>query len=251
MTRLRCLRQLRRGRLAIVTLRRGGAACVALRNAVRVRLRSRERAQLGRDLGDASGRAGGQGATGRVTGTVKLTMANSAPSAATAYERRSVGPRPKAQPELRNVVIFFAGLPATKGGPMQASIAQRDEQFVPHVVAVTAGSSVAFPNEDPFFHNVFSLSRGASFNLGRYPSGASRSRTVARPGIIKVFCEIHSHMSAVIRVFDHPWFTVPSDEGSFTIDNVPPGEHTAGGVARAHWRASRSRHDSRRRHHRR
>ncbi len=108
---------------------------------------------------------------------------------------------------------------------MQASIAQRDEQFVPHLVAVTAGSSVAFPNEDPFFHNVFSLSRGASFNLGRYPSGASRSRTVTRPGIIKVFCEIHSHMSAVIRVFDHPWFTVPSDDGSFIIDNVPPGDH--------------------------
>jgi len=169
--------------------------------------------------------AGGQAATGRVTGTVKLTTANSAPSAATAYERRSVGPRPKPQPELRNVVIFFANLPATKVAPTQASIAQRDEQFVPHVVAVTAGSSVAFPNEDPFFHNVFSLSRGASFNLGRYPSGATRSRTVAKPGIIKVFCEIHSHMSAVIRVFDHPWFTVPSEEGTFTIDSVPAGEH--------------------------
>jgi plastocyanin len=165
-------------------------------------------------------------ANGRVTGTVKLTMANLAPSAATAYERRSVGPRPKAQPELRNVVIFFADLPATKGATTPASIAQRDEQFVPHLVAVTAGSSVAFPNEDPFFHNVFSLSRGASFNLGRYPSGASRSKVFTRPGVIKVFCEIHSHMSAVIRVFDHPWFTVPSDEGTFTIDNVPPGDHT-------------------------
>ncbi len=173
-----------------------------------------------------SPRLEGQGATGRVTGTVKLTMANSAPSSATVYERRSVGPRPKPQPELRNVVIFFADLPATKGTPAQASIAQRDEQFVPHLVAVTAGSSVAFPNQDPFFHNVFSLSRGASFNLGRYPSGASRSRVVARAGIIKVFCEIHSHMSAVIRVFDHPWFTVPSEGGTFTIDSVPAGDHT-------------------------
>jgi plastocyanin len=166
-----------------------------------------------------------QGATGRVTGSVKLTMANGAPSAATAYERRSVGPRPKPQPELRNVVIFFADLPATKGGAGRASIAQKDEQFVPHVVAVTVGSSVAFPNEDPFFHNVFSLSRGATFNLGRYPSGSSRSKVVTRPGIIKVFCEIHSHMSAVIRVFDHPWFTTPNDEGAFSIDGVPAGEH--------------------------
>lgn len=177
-------------------------------------------------IGSRLDRLVAQGGTGRVTGSVKLTMANSAPSAATAYERRSVGPRPKPQPELRNVVIFFADLPGTKAAPMQASIAQRDEQFVPHVVAVTTGSSVAFPNQDPFFHNVFSLSRGASFNLGRYPSGASRSRVVSRPGIIKVFCEIHSHMSAVIRVFAHPWFTVPTEDGVFAIDNVPAGIYT-------------------------
>ncbi|HUQ86987.1 MAG TPA: carboxypeptidase regulatory-like domain-containing protein [Vicinamibacterales bacterium] len=163
---------------------------------------------------------------GRVTGNVKLTLANSVPSTASAYERRAVGPRPKAQPEIKSVVIFFSDLPAMKAAPMQASIAQKDEQFVPHLVAVTTGSTVAFPNEDPFFHNVFSLSRGAGFNLGRYPSGSSRSKPFTRPGIVKVFCEIHSHMSAVIRVFDHGWFTVPNDDGTFVIDNVPPGDHT-------------------------
>jgi plastocyanin len=168
----------------------------------------------------------GAQAAGRVTGTVKLTLANAAPSSASAYERRAVGPRPKPLPELKNVVIYFADIPATKPAPTPASIAQKDEQFVPHVVAVTTGSSVAFPNDDPFFHNVFSLSRGASFNLGRYPSGASRSRTFTRPGIVKVFCEIHSHMSAVVRVFDHQWFTVPGEDGSFAIGDVPPGEHT-------------------------
>ena len=168
----------------------------------------------------------GAQAPGRVTGTVKLTLANSAPSSASAYERRAVGPRPKPQSEMKNVVIFFTDLPAAKAAPMQASIAQKDEQFSPHLVAVTAGSSVAFPNEDPFFHNVFSLSRGAAFNLGRYPSGSSRSRTFGRAGIIKVFCEIHSHMSAVVRVFDHGWFTVPADDGSYLMEGVPPGEHT-------------------------
>lgn len=162
---------------------------------------------------------------GRLTGTVKLTMFSSAPLAASAYERRAVGPRPKPQPELKNVVIFFPDIAGAKPAPMQASIAQKDEQFAPHLVAVTAGSSVAFPNEDPFFHNVFSLSRGAAFNLGRYPSGASRSKTFNRAGIVKVFCEIHSHMSAVVRVFDHPWFTVPNEDGTFVIDNVPPGDH--------------------------
>ena len=165
-------------------------------------------------------------AGGRVTGKVRLTVASSTPSSATAYERRSVGPKPKPLPEIRNVIVFVSDLPASKPAPMKASISQKDEQFVPHVVAATTGSSVAFPNNDPFFHNVFSLSRGGSFNLGRYPSGASRSETFRKPGIVKVFCEIHSQMSAVIRVFDHPWFTIPVDDGSFALDDVPPGEHT-------------------------
>jgi plastocyanin len=165
-------------------------------------------------------------AGGRVSGSIKLTLAATAPSSASVYERRSVGPRPKPQPELRNVVVFFTDLPATRPAPRNASIAQRDEQFVPHLVAVTAGSSVAFPNEDPFFHNVFSLSRGAAFNLGRYPSGSSRAKVFSRPGIVKVFCEIHSHMSAVVRVFDHGWFTVPAEDGSYAMDEIPAGEHT-------------------------
>src|SRR6187397_2529306 len=169
--------------------------------------------------------AGGQ-AGGRVTGSVTLTLAKAAPSSAAAYDRRAVGPRPKPLPELKNVIIFFADMTASKGAPVQAAIAQKDEQFVPHVVAVTTGSSVAFPNEDPFFHNVFSLSRGAAFNLGRYPSGSSRAKTFNRPGIVKVFCEIHSHMSAVIRVFDHGWFNVPKEDGAYSIDDVPPGDHT-------------------------
>ena len=165
--------------------------------------------------------------TGRVAGSVTLTMASSGKSPARAYDTRSVAPRAKPLPESRNVIIFFDGIAASHDpGPMKASIAQRDEQFVPHVVAVTRGSSVAFPNDDPFFHNVFSLSRGASFNLGRYPSGVTRSRAFARPGLVKVFCELHSHMSAVIRVFDHPWFTIPDNDGSFALDGVPAGEHT-------------------------
>jgi plastocyanin len=168
-----------------------------------------------------------QEATGRVTGTVTLTTAPSARSTASAYERRSVSPRAKPLPESRNVVIFFDGIRVSVALPaMKASIAQKDEQFAPHVVAVTPGSSVSFPNDDSFFHNVFSLSRGSAFNLGRYPSGVSRSRVFSRPGVVKVFCELHSHMSAVVRVFDHPWFTIPDDQGSFTIDDVPAGAHT-------------------------
>jgi plastocyanin len=168
-----------------------------------------------------------QPTTGTLVGRVRLTTATTARSQSSAYEGRSVSPRAKPLPESRNVVIYFEGIRAlTDLAAMKASIAQKDEQFVPHVVAVTAGSSVSFPNDDPFFHNVFSLSRGSSFNLGRYASGVTRSRTFSRPGIVKVFCELHSHMSAVVRVFDHPWFTVPDEQGAFTIAEVPAGSHT-------------------------
>lgn len=171
--------------------------------------------------------AAAQAGTGRVSGTVRLTLAGSAPSVATVYGGRSVAPRAKAQPEIRNVVVFFADAPAQAGTrTTRASIAQRDEQFVPHVVAVTVGSSVEFPNDDSIFHNVFSLSRPATFDLGRYPSGASRARTFQKAGLVKVFCQIHSHMSAVIRVFDHGWFRIPEENGTFSLDGVPAGSYT-------------------------
>jgi plastocyanin len=172
-------------------------------------------------------RSAGQSTTGRVTGTVRLTTANSSRSPATAYDRRAVSPRAKPLPESRNVVIFFADIKALIDvAAIKAAVAQKDEQFVPHVVAVTTGSSVSFPNDDPFFHNVFSLSRGANFDLGRFPPGASRAKVFTHAGIVKVFCHIHSQMSAVVRVFDHRWFVIPDDHGAFTIDGVPQGEHT-------------------------
>jgi plastocyanin len=174
-----------------------------------------------------AGAAARQDATsGRLTGVVHLT-AVTARSSASAYDRRSVGPRPKALAEATNVIVFFEGLAAPAGmKPTPASIVQKDEQFVPHVVAITTGSNVEFPNQDPFFHNVFSLSKPATFDLGRFPPGSSRGRTFSRPGLVKVYCEIHSHMSAVARVFNHPWFTIPDAGGAFVINGVPPGEHT-------------------------
>ena len=88
---------------------------------------------------------------------------------------------------------------------------------------MTRGSTVDFPNDDPFFHNVFSLSGAASFDLGRYERGASRSRTLDTAGIVKVYCDLHSYMSAVVMVLDHPYFVTPDDDGRFVLDHVPPG----------------------------
>jgi hypothetical protein len=108
---------------------------------------------------------------------------------------------------------------------MRVAIRQLDEEFLPHVAAVTTGSTVEFPNEDLVFHNVFSLSSAATFDLGRYPQHASKSRVFKKSGIVKVFCHLHSHMSAIVRVFDHPYFTTPGTDGRFEIDGLEPGRH--------------------------
>ena len=96
---------------------------------------------------------------------------------------------------------------------------------MPHVLAITVGSSVDFPNSDTTFHSVFSLSRTKPFDLGRYKPGKSGTVVFDRPGIVSVFCDIHSHMSAYILVFNHPFFAVTDDEGRYSIPGVPAGTY--------------------------
>jgi plastocyanin len=168
-------------------------------------------------------------APGRIEGAVRLLAASDAGIVSGAYPTRRVSrPAPRAS-EIANVIVFLRSeKPADRITPLPASrmqMVQKDESFVPRVVAVTRGSTVEFPNSDPYFHNVFSLSRGAAFDLGRFPRGESRARTFVRTGLIKVYCHLHSHMSASIMVFDHPYFVVPEADGTFVLDNVPPGDH--------------------------
>jgi plastocyanin len=165
--------------------------------------------------------------TGRITGRVILTAPVSKPLASVAYATRRVE-RVSAPPanEIDNVVVFVKDAPRTAAvAPMRAQIAQQGETFVPRVVAVTRGSTIDFPNGDPYFHDVFSLSRAASFDLGSYARGSSRSWQFPRAGIVKVYCHIHSHMSASILVFDHPYFAVPHADGTFAIADLPPGTY--------------------------
>jgi plastocyanin len=167
--------------------------------------------------------------TGSVTGRVTLTkrMKGAAlPSAV--YPGRTVNAAsPPAIPEIRNVVVYvkdaaFRGtLPSTN-----AEMRQERETFVPHVLAITRSSRVEFPNDDPFYHNVFSLSSAASFNLGRYANGKSASYEFNKSGIVKVYCNIHSHMSATILVFDHPYFAVPRLDGGYELPDLPAGDYT-------------------------
>ena len=103
---------------------------------------------------------------------------------------------------------------------------QRGERFIPHVLAITTGTIVDFPNSDHIYHNVFSLSRAKSFDLGRYAAGRSKPVRFDRPGIVRVFCDIHSHMNAFILVFGHPFFSLTDAGGRYRIDNAPPGTYT-------------------------
>ena len=107
-----------------------------------------------------------------------------------------------------------------------AVMSQKEETFRPHVLPVTRGSSVDFRNDDDVYHNVFSLSRTRTFDLGRYPKGSSRAITFNNAGRVDVFCHIHSDMSAVVLVLDNPFFTTPDQTGRYVIDGVPPGDYT-------------------------
>src|SRR5690349_4288541 len=109
--------------------------------------------------------------------------------------------------------------------PMHAVMDQRGERFVPHILAITTGTIVDFPNSDHIYHNVFSLSKTKRFDLGRYAAGKSQPVRFDRPGIVRVFCDIHSHMNAFILVFSHPFFALTDNDGRFRIDNIPPGTY--------------------------
>ena len=132
--------------------------------------------------------------------------------------------------EYGNVVIYLDSVPwsgaAAPAGTM-LRMRQVNEAFTPHVLPVLVGSTVQFPNDDPFFHNVFSLSSTRTFDLGRFPQGSSKGVTFERPGLVQVFCHIHSDMNGVILVRDNPYFVVPDDRGRFAIDGVPAGDYQA------------------------
>ena len=133
--------------------------------------------------------------------------------------------------DASGVVIWLTPLDraAPRNGPKQKrTINQRDKRFSPHVVAIEAGAQVDFPNDDPFFHNVFSIYNGKKFDLGLYASGETRPVTFNRPGVSYIFCNIHPRMSAVVVAVDSPWFAVSDSTGAFAIANVPEGRYRLG-----------------------
>jgi plastocyanin len=129
--------------------------------------------------------------------------------------------------ERSHVVVYIENqVPGTPAAPATAVLEQRDRRFSPDLLVIPAGSTVSFPNFDPIFHNVFSLSKAKSFDLGNYPKGQTREVAFPKPGVVFVYCHLHPNMAASIVVTPSQWATRAHGSGAFTLPNVPPGKYT-------------------------
>jgi plastocyanin len=190
-----------------------------------------------------SAASGAEGPNGSIRGRVEVKR-----------ELRPVEPRPlvgdlgmpaaRDAADHRRSVVYLERAPqgAFEVPPpgVHASLDQRNQTFVPYVLAVTVGTTVDFPNRDRTYHNVFSLSKPKRFDLGRYPRGEARSVRFDQPGVVRVFCEIHSQMNAFILVFAHRYFATTDGEGRYRIEEVPPGAYTVAVWNDGEVRATRS-----------
>jgi plastocyanin len=138
----------------------------------------------------------------------------------------------KAPPDSANVAAWLVPLDAAANAQTaatspkaEAMIIQKNKMFDPHVTVVQVGSLIAFPNEDPFFHNVFSLYNGKRFDLGLYEAGTTRTLRFDKLGVSYLFCNIHENMSAVVIAVDTPYYGVSDHSGTIQIADVPNGRY--------------------------
>ena len=125
--------------------------------------------------------------------------------------------------DLSDVVVYVENARG-KAAPGKEVVRMKSKTFLPHVLAVPAGTTVEFPNEDPILHNVFSLS-GEGFDLGLYKRPKTGARTFTQPGVYTLYCNIHPQMSALVVVRDNPFFAKAEKDGSFRISGVPAGDY--------------------------
>ena len=169
-----------------------------------------------------------QAPTGTLRGRVDIRRAVAPPERRPSVSELGTPP-PRELADTRRAVVYFESAPRRafdEDPPARARMDQRNETFVPHVLALSAGTVVDFPNNDSTYHNVFSLSKAKRFDLGRYARGRSKAVRFDQPGVVRVFCDIHSHMSAFVLVFAHRYFGVTDADGAYAIRDIPPGTYT-------------------------
>ena len=170
-----------------------------------------------------------------ITGTVLIKRKLTKPSVTTAisvYQRGAavkLGKDTEEDPlayERSRVVIYLEGAGPTDSESHILQVQQIDRRFLPDLLVVPIGSTVSFPNMDPIFHNIYSLSKPKSFDLGSYDKGETRKVTFQKAGIVDVYCHLHPNMAATILVTPNRWYTRPERSGQFRIPSVPPGQYT-------------------------
>jgi plastocyanin len=174
-----------------------------------------------------------------ITGTITVKERLTRPSVTAAvalYQRGpavELGKDTETDPlaaERARVVIWLEGGgsgPRANFVPIQASMEQENRRFEPDLVVIPVGGSVSFPNMDPIFHNVFSLSKPKSFDLGNYPKGDTRTVVFPKPGIVYVNCRLHPNMAGTVVVTPNQWFArAAAKDGQYEMKDVPPGNYT-------------------------
>ncbi|HXX27798.1 MAG TPA: hypothetical protein VEI99_04990 [Terriglobales bacterium] len=144
---------------------------------------------------------------------------------------RVMNDKKKAQ-DSSNVVLWLTPTEGARLPPPRPAkpssrprLVQRNKSFEPHLLVVPVGTTVEFPNRDPFFHNVFSLFEGKRFDLGLYEAGSTRNVVFDKPGISYIFCNIHAEMSAVVLVMNTPYYGTSDHHGQVLFDDVTPGRY--------------------------
>lgn len=127
--------------------------------------------------------------------------------------------------DVSQAVVYFepAGAAPPRRSEVPFEMVTRQKQFAPRVLVVPRGARVRFPNQDPILHNVFSVSPGNAFDLGLYRDGPGKEEKLERPGLVRVFCNVHHSMVAYILVLDTPYYTQPGPDGRFTLTGLPKG----------------------------
>ncbi len=131
-------------------------------------------------------------------------------------------------PDAANAVVWIDGLnlPGAPAGVVKAEMKSDHKSFQPRIIAVPKDAAVDFPNVDPIFHNVFSVSPGNRFDLGLYRSGTSKPNVFHEPGLVRVYCNIHPQMVGFVMVVDSSFVAVTGKDGAFRFEGVPPGSYT-------------------------
>ncbi len=125
-----------------------------------------------------------------------------------------------------NVVVWLDAPTLPGAAPQKFVIEQRNMEFLPKVMVAPVGSTIELPNNDRVFHNVFSFTNGKPFDLGLYPTGASKRITLDRPALSRLYCNIHPHMGAYVMAVASPYYAVSNADGAFAMRGVPAGTYT-------------------------